>query len=202
VNKNKLEKRLTEFRDEKGFKGKGQLAVASKFGFKARKNCANIVSQAISYIQLQLDDIDARRDCLGIRVFIGHGSSLAWLELKNFTRDRLNLPWDEFNRAPVAGETTIESLSEMLDSAKIAFLVMTADDITADGRVRVRMNVAREAGLFQGRLGFKRAIIVLEDGCEEFSNIQGLGQIRFPKGKIDSAFEDIRKALEREGLIS
>jgi predicted nucleotide-binding protein len=39
------------------------------------------------------------------------------------------------------------------------------------------MNVIHEAGLFQGRLGFERAIILLEDGCEEFSNIQGYGQI-------------------------
>jgi predicted nucleotide-binding protein len=40
------------------------------------------------------------------------------------------------------------------------------------------MNVVHEAGLFQGRLGFTRAIIMLEEGCEEFSNIEGLGQLR------------------------
>ena len=63
------------------------------------------------------------------------------------------------------------------------------------------MNVVHEAGLFQGRLGFTKAIILLEDGCEGFSNIEGLGQIRFPKGNIQSAFEEIRRVLEREGLI-
>jgi hypothetical protein len=41
----------------------------------------------------------------------------------------------------------------------------------------------------------------LEEGCEEFSNVQGLGQIRFPKGKIEAKFEDIRQVLERENLI-
>jgi predicted nucleotide-binding protein len=45
------------------------------------------------------------------------------------------------------------------------------------------MNVVHEAGLFQGRLGFERAIILLEEGCKSFSNIEGLGQIRFPKGQ-------------------
>jgi hypothetical protein len=50
-------------------------------------------------------------------------------------------------------------------------------------------------------LGFERAIILLEDGCEEFSNVQGLGQIRFPKGNVSAVFEDIRKVLEREGLV-
>ena len=63
------------------------------------------------------------------------------------------------------------------------------------------MNVIHEAGLFQGRLGFQRAIVLLEEGCEEFSNIQGLGQIRFPAGNISAAFEEIRQVLEREEII-
>jgi len=89
----------------------------------------------------------------------------------------------------------------MLDAAAIAFLVMTAEDEQTDGTVRARENVVHEAGLFQGRLGFTRAIVVLEEGCQEFSNIHGLGQIRFPKGRIAAAFEEIPKVLEREGLL-
>ncbi len=68
-------------------------------------------------------------------------------------------------------------------------------------KVQARMNVIHEAGLFQGRLGFTRAILLIEEGCEEFSNMQGLGQIRFPKGKISAAFEEIRQVLEREGIV-
>lgn len=79
---------------------------------------------------------------------------------------------------------------------------MTAEDEQSDGTMHSRMNVVHEAGLFQGRLGFQRAIVLLEDGCEEFSNIQGLGQIRFPRGNIKAVFEDIRQVLEREGLVS
>jgi predicted nucleotide-binding protein len=90
----------------------------------------------------------------------------------------------------------------MLDNAGFAFLIMTAEDEQADGRFRARENVVHEAGLFQGRLTFKKAIILLEDGCEEFSNIVGLGQIRFPTGHIKAAFDEIRAVLEREGLIS
>jgi predicted nucleotide-binding protein len=89
----------------------------------------------------------------------------------------------------------------MLDDARIAFLILTAEDEKADGTVQARMNVIHEAGLFQGRLGFTKAIILLEEGCEEFSNINGLGQIHFPKGNIRQAFEEIRQVLEREGLL-
>ena len=34
-----------------------------------------------------------------------------------------------------------------------------------------------------------------------FSNIQGLGQIRFPKGQVSACYEEIRLVLEREGLL-
>jgi len=155
---------------------------------------------AASHIERQ--EREARRmKRVGTNIFIGHGRSLLWKDLKDFIQDRLHLPWDEFNRLPIAGVTNIARLSEMLDSAAIAFLVMTAEDEQADGNKRARMNVIHEAGLFQGRLGFTRAIVLLEDGCEEFSNIHGLGQIRFPKGNIKAAFEEIRQVLEREGII-
>ncbi|MGY3036152.1 putative nucleotide-binding protein [Bradyrhizobium sp. USDA 4354] len=140
-------------------------------------------------------------DRIGTNVFIGHGRSSAWRELKDFIQDRLGLPWDEFNRVPVAGVTNIGRLSEMLDAAAVALLVMTAEDEMADGGIQARMNVVHEAGLFQGRLGFTKAILLLEDGCAEFSNVQGLGQIRFPKGKISTAFEEVRRVMEREGLV-
>lgn len=137
----------------------------------------------------------------GGRVFIGHGGSQLWRELKDFVQDRLGLPWDEFNRVPIAGVTNIARLAEMLDAAGIAFLVLTAEDEDRDGAVHARQNVIHEAGLFQGRLGFSRAIVLLEEGCEEFSNIQGLGQIRFPKGNIPASFEEVRRVLEREGFF-
>ena len=78
---------------------------------------------------------------------------------------------------------------------------MTAEDEQADGKIRARENVVHVVGLFQGRLGFTRAIVLLEEGCEEFSNIHGLGQIRFPKGNVSAKFEEIRAVLERENLI-
>ncbi|MGO9957017.1 MAG: TIR domain-containing protein [Solirubrobacteraceae bacterium] len=141
-------------------------------------------------------------DAMGERVFIGHGGSGLWRELKDFVSDDLGLPWDEFNRVPVAGVTTTDRLAQMLDNAGIAFVLLTAEDETVDGRDLARQNVVHEAGLFQGRLGFKRSIVLLEDGCDEFSNIRGLTQIRFPAGNIKASFHDVRKVLEREGFLT
>jgi predicted nucleotide-binding protein len=137
----------------------------------------------------------------GSKIFIGHGRSPMWRELKDFLNDRLSLPWDEFNREAVAGIHTFDRISEMLDSACFAFLIMTAEDQYSDSSIHARQNVVHEIGLFQGRLGPRKAIILMEDGCSEFSNIVGLSQIRFPKGQISATFEEIRRVLEREGVI-
>ncbi|UNH22797.1 TIR domain-containing protein [Moellerella wisconsensis] len=134
-------------------------------------------------------------------IFIGHGRSHLWRELKDFIKDKLQLSYDEFNRVPVAGTTNIARLQQMLEQASFAFLIMTAEDELNDGKMQARMNVIHEVGLFQGRLGFEKAIILLEEGCEEFSNINGLGQIRFPKGNISAISEKIREVLERENII-
>ena len=76
---------------------------------------------------------------------------------------------------------------------------MTAEDVHADGSRHARENVIHETGLCQGKLGFERAIILLEEGCEEFSNVAGLNQIRFPNGNLLARSEEIRLVLQREG---
>jgi predicted nucleotide-binding protein len=166
----------------------------------ACESLANIARRAFSHLE-RTEKNQAKSDRVGTNVFIGHGRSKEWKDLKDFIKDRMRLPWDEFNRVPVAGIPNTVRLSTMLDAAEIAFLVLTAEDERADGKLQARMNVIHEAGLFQGRLGFARAIVMLEDGCDEFSNIAGLGQIRFPKNDIKAAFHDVQLILEREGLI-
>jgi predicted nucleotide-binding protein len=161
---------------------------------------ANLLEQFVSDIERLGRNLFVKKD-LGSRVFIGHGQSPIWRELKDFLSDRLSLPWDEFNREAVAGLSTFERISSMLDSASFAFLIMTAEDQHSDATSHARQNVVHEVGLFQGKLGPRRAIILLEQGCQEFTNIVGLSQIRFPSGRISAAFEEIRRVLEREGLI-
>jgi predicted nucleotide-binding protein len=170
------------------------------FPFKACDELRKLIVKLANHIK-NIESKVKRDERIGTNIFIGHGRSPDWRELKDFISDRLHLPWDEFNRVPVAGVTNIARLAQMLEQASFAFLVMTAEDEQADGNRHARMNVIHEVGLFQGRLGFERAIVLLEDGCEEFTNVQGLGQIRFPKGKISAIFEDVRAVLEREKIV-
>ena len=130
------------------------------------------------------------------KIFIGHGRSHIWRALKDFIVEKLKLPYEEFERIPTAGMSISNRLEEMLEGSCMAFIIMTGEDEHADNLLHARENVIHEVGLFQGRLGFKKAIILLEDGCERFSNIEGLIYISFPKGDITAAFEKIRDVLE------
>jgi predicted nucleotide-binding protein len=68
--------------------------------------------------------------------------------------------------------------------------------------MHARENVIHETGLFQGRLKHGRAVVLLEEGATEFSNIAGIQQIRFMKNNIRETFGDVLAVLRRETLRS
>jgi hypothetical protein len=135
------------------------------------------------------------------KVFIGHGRSSEWLKLRIFLSNTLGLPCDEFNIESTAGLQTTSRIESMLSSARMAFLVMTAEDHHADGSRHARENVIHEVGLFQAKLGATKAIVMLEIGCSRFSNLDGLTTINFPSGDIMARSEEIRSVLVRERVI-
>jgi hypothetical protein len=52
--------------------------------------------------------------------------------------------------------------------------------------------------LFQGSLGFNKAIALREDGVTEFSNIVGTTELRFARGNIKAVFGDVVATIRRE----
>jgi predicted nucleotide-binding protein len=138
----------------------------------------------------------------GRTVFIGHGRSEEWRKFYMFLQDDHSLNVREFNSgSSPAGISITDHLQSMLDQADFAFLILTGDDLQATGELNPRLNVVHEAGLFQGRLGFQKAILFLEEGCQGFSNLHGVTHIPFSKGKIETQFHQATKALKREELI-
>jgi len=131
-------------------------------------------------------------------IYIGHGRSSQWKDLKDHLHEKHSYKVESYETGARAGHTIRDILEEMMRKSSFAILVMTGEDQMHDKKLRARQNVIHEAGLFQGRLGFSRAIILLEKGTEEFSNIHGINQIRYSKGNIKETFGEILATLKRE----
>jgi predicted nucleotide-binding protein len=129
-------------------------------------------------------------------VFIGHGHSEDWKKLRDHLRDMHGFEIEAYEAGPRAGHTIENVLEKMLEKATVAFFVMTGEDETVAGSINPRLNVVHELGLFQGKLGFKKAIILLKRGVAEFSNIEGLQQIRFTD--IKEVFGEVVATINRE----
>lgn len=133
-----------------------------------------------------------------LHVFIGHGGNQQWRDLKDHLQDKHKIRVEAYEVGARAGHTIRDILEEMLGNSTFACLVLTGEDELKEGTLQARQNVIHEAGLFQGRLGFARAIILLEDGTEEFSNIAGVQQIGFSKGNIKETFGEVLATIRRE----
>jgi len=137
-------------------------------------------------------------DSQPIKIFIGHGHDKQWRDLKDHLHEKHGFNVTAYEIGPRAGLSVKEVLETMLNESSFAVLVLTGEDITTYGELHARENVIHELGLFQGKLGFRRAIALLEEGVHEFSNIFGLNQIRFSKGNILETFGDVLATIKRE----
>jgi predicted nucleotide-binding protein len=131
-------------------------------------------------------------------IFIGHGQSLQWKDLKDHLHEKHAYEVEAYEVGARAGHAIRDILEDMMTKSSFAIIVMTGEDKDEKGGLRARQNVIHELGLFQGHLGFSKAIILLEEGTEEFSNIHGINQIRYGKGNIKETFGEVLATIRRE----
>lgn len=121
-------------------------------------------------------------------IFLGHGGDNKWRAVEELLKhEGYNV--EAFESEDRTGYATLDRVIKMIESSRIAVLVMTGvDELKDPGRkLLARPNVVHEIGLAQGILGPVNTIIILEDGTEEFTNIAGLTQVRAEKGNLHSA---------------
>jgi len=100
------------------------------------------------------------------KIFIGHGHDNQWRDLKDHLHEKHNIEVVAYEIGARAGLTVKEVLDEMLTTSSFALLVFTGEDEDAEGEMHARENVIHELGLFQGRLGWRKAVILIEDGVK------------------------------------
>ena len=133
-----------------------------------------------------------------VAIFVGHGRSEQWRKLSDHLRDQHGYTVNAYETGARAGHTIRDILEDMTSQSTFAVLVFTGEDEQADGQVRARQNVVHETGLFQGKLGFSKAIVLLEEGVEGLSNLAGIQYISFSKGNIRETFGDVLATIRRE----
>lgn len=101
-------------------------------------------------------------------VFIGHGRATDWRDLHDHLTRHQGYTVEAYETGARAGHD-----------------------------IRARQNVVHEAGLFQGRLGFDRAVIVAKRGVETFTNSDGIQRIEYT-AEIRETFGDVVATLKRE----
>lgn len=133
------------------------------------------------------------------QIFIGHGGkSKDWLSLQNELQNVHGYRVESFEAGERAGHSIRDILSGFLENNAFAILIFSGEDEQADGSIRARENVVHEAGLFQGKLGFSRAIIVEEKGTGVPSNLDGVQYVEYETGNIQGAVGRILAVLKRE----
>lgn len=134
-------------------------------------------------------------------IFIGHGRNKIWARLKLFLEDEIGVATISYESESRVSESIIPVLEKMLEQSTFAILILTAEDSTVDGKTRSRQNVIHEVGLFQGRLGFNKVVLLKQEGVEEFTNIAGLQYIPFSLDNIEQTFYELQKYLKKEKII-
>lgn len=206
-----IEEFLADYRKSKGYTHLG-LHAPGKLGIAVRAGNRNssvevtapgrvdietvfeIFEKSVDGCRLPLAPKEATKPV----VFISHGRSTTWRDLKDHLQDKHRIQIEAYETGARAGHVIRDILEEMVEKSSFAILVLTGEDEQGDGSVRARQNVVHETGLFQGRLGFSRAILLLEEGVEEFSNVHGIQHIEFAKGNIKETFGEVLATLRRE----
>lgn len=181
---------------ERGDYGPLEMAIA-----QARDGAVVPVGAQTSSADAPVPSASTQETARG-KVFIGHGHSPLWRELKDYIEDDLGLQTRYFEQTSRVGEHMAEILNGFLQDTVCAITLLTADDEQADGSERARQNVVHETGFFQGRLGFKQVAMVVQREVEEFSNVAGIIPIYFEGRHINQTFAEISRWLKREGLLS
>lgn len=130
------------------------------------------------------------------RIFVGHGKNPVWSRVVSYLKDELKYDVTAYESESHTSEHILDILKQFLDECNVAVIVMTVDDATIEGKQRARQNVIHEIGLFQGRYGFNKVILIRQSGLEDFSNISGQQVIQYNE-KSEDTFYELERALKK-----
>jgi predicted nucleotide-binding protein len=146
-------------------------------------NVRELNSTFIGYLAQTLEDIvDANPEKSsekpklvdGGMVFIIHGQDALLKTEVQLLMNRAGVQSVVLHEMPDRGRTIIENLVGETERAGYAIALLTPDDLTDGGQGRARQNVILEIGYFLGKLGKERLRMIVKEGVEVPSDLQGI----------------------------
>jgi hypothetical protein len=131
-------------------------------------------------------------------IVVGHGRSALWKPLRDRIADAFALPCHGFQQVPLPGLGTMAAMQEVLPRSQFAILVLTREDVEIEGELAAQLNMVRLAGLFQGRLGFTRVLLLLEECATLLPGVKDIPLLVFPEGNPLAIWPKVRAILENE----
>ena len=132
------------------------------------------------------------------KVFIGHGRNQVVRErVEDFIHKGCGPDLIVLEDQPSEGMTVIEKLEKHGRLADYAVLILTGDDVSAEGLARARQNVIQELGWFQGVLGRKRTAMLVERGVDIPSNVAGVVRLNSRAMELNQRLQSSQASFER-----
>lgn len=113
------------------------------------------------------------------KVFIVHGHNDGQKQSVARVLEKLKLEPIILQEQANQGQTIIEKFESNSNAVGFAIILLTADDLgrakeDTEERARARQNVVFEMGYFMGKLGRKHVFVLLEEGVEKPSDLDGI----------------------------
>lgn len=115
-----------------------------------------------------------QRKIKGDFTFIVHGHDNQFKFETQLLLNRAGINSKVLHEQPDKGRTIIEKLLEEGKQANYAIVLLSPDDLVAQGDARARQNVILEIGYFIGLLGRDRVRLIIKDKVEIPSDLQGI----------------------------
>lgn len=165
----------------------------------------NLLDEAIDFLDMSADaEEHTGEDVVKNKIFIVHGHDEALkYQLSNWLRE-IELEPIILHEQANGGVTSILGKLERYSDVDCAIVLFTADDEgyekgkPKERKLRARQNVVFEAGLFVGRLGAKRVIMLYDNGVEMPGDLGGC--IYTEADKYGGWKEQLRKEFNAMGI--
>lgn len=163
----------------------------------------NLLDEAIDFLDMSADDEEAAEDSVvKNKVFIvhGHDEKLKY-QLSDWLR-KIGVEPIILHEQANGGTSSILDKLERYSDVDCAIALFTADDVGSEKgkklQPRARQNVVFEAGMFLGKLGKKRVIVLYEEGIESPGDLGGC--VYIPADKYDGWKEKLRLEFDAMGI--